>query len=101
MKDFSGKTHLTLCFFYYNCGGVQMDDVNEKSLALDFFKLFVTPKLVGKIAAETNRYSTECVANINYPSPHLPKWQDTNRIELYVFLAVFPCVLKNFQFFGQ
>lgn len=68
--------------------GILVDDVNENSCCREFFELFFSPDMLGKIAAETNRYAHENMCT-NEPGTSKQKpWSDTDWEEMYLFLAV-------------
>lgn len=68
--------------------GMLVDDVSENSCPREYFELVFSPDMLGKIAAETNRYAHENICLTEPATSKQKPWSDTDWEEMYLFLAV-------------
>ncbi|CAF4501096.1 unnamed protein product, partial [Rotaria sp. Silwood2] len=85
------KTAFTPHLFHFDeqNSGVSLDIHAMKSdTPLDFFELFFDEKMIDLIVQETNKYQDIFTNNTTHKTAsHQAKWTQTNRSEMYTFLA--------------
>lgn len=70
--------------------------IDNESSIVDYFEVFFSNNLAGKIAAETNRYYDFVTKNCNKKVfSRLNKWKGTDLKEVYLFIAVTLLISRN------
>lgn len=71
-------------------------EIQDDSSILEYFEIFFSNNLAGKIAAETNRYYDFVIKNCPKKMySRLNKWKETDWEEIYLFIAMTMLVSRN------